>query len=200
MLKLKRNEELALFILIGAALGLAFLLKLSVFKGSPMEVMRKESDNQAGINVQEKASIYVYITGEVIKPGVYELKAGDRVSDIIKMAGGFTEKADDNAINMAEKLRDEMHITVPAKDENMQEGAKRSSISSGKININTATAEELDSFLPGIGSTLSKSIVEYREKNGRFKSVDEVTRVNGIGSGKRFEKIKDMITVNCLFM
>lgn len=196
MMQLKRNEELIILILIFAITGTAIVFKYAVFNKSTIEVekMDKEYETPA---VEKPVELFAYITGEVKNPGVYKMKAGDRIADLVNAAGGFTENADRASVNLAEKLRDEQQVFVaPVNAEQGGETDSRSSIIGGKININSATAEEIDSFLPGIGSTLAKNIVDYRTKNGRFKSVDEITRVDGIGNGKRFEKIKDMITVN----
>jgi competence protein ComEA len=93
-------------------------------------------------------------------------------------------------------LKDEQQINIrPKNDTANQTASGKASTDGGKININTATAEDLDKYLAGIGEVYSKNIVEYREKNGSFTSIEEIKNVDGIGS-KRFEQIKDMITVN----
>jgi competence protein ComEA len=197
MMSLKRNEELVILIVI-----FVIILGILIFKHVvPKRIVREpEGESSAlseSIEEEKPSKIFAYITGEVKTPGVYEMKDGDRVSDLVRSAGGFTEKADESSINLAQKLEDEAQIYVSSINESKaQISGIKSSVSGGKLNINTATAEEMDSFLPGIGKTLAQNIIDYRNKNGRFKTIDELTKVDSIGNGKRFEKIKDLITVN----
>lgn len=202
--KLSKNEERAVLAVIILLLAIIAVYKIIVFKSGSVHVVNKEETQEKQENWVEKSEnnekIFVYITGEVNKPGLYTMKNGDRIGDVINMACGFTKDADYASVNLAEKLKDEQYISV-AKiiTDNPDTGsptAVRSSVVGGKININIATAKELDDFLPGIGETYANNIIDYRNKHGRFKSVDELTRVDSIGSGKRFQKIKDMVTVN----
>lgn len=168
----------------------------------------------------EKQEIKVYITGEIKKPGVYSANDRDRICDIVEKAGGFTEKADSESINMAAYINDEEHIVVANIDdknndyenqdnnedkvtkikiESSIQGSIKSSIQKNnnklnKIDINKASAEELKT-IKGIGDVLSQNIIEYREKNGPFKSIEEIKNVSRIGN-KLFEKIKDFIKVS----
>jgi competence protein ComEA len=142
--------------------------------------------------------IKVYVTGEVSKPGVYTMKSGDRVEDAVKAAGGFTAEADQSRLELALRVRDEMRIIVPkinlpSADPAISGGtAITPTPSDGKINVNTASAAELDR-LPGIGEVLSVRIVEHRTKNGAFKSVDDLRKVSGLNNSV-IEKIKDLIS------
>jgi competence protein ComEA len=152
----------------------------------------------------------IYVTGAVMRPGVYEVLPGARVNDAILAAGGLSVHSDPEAINLAEKIDDGVHIKVPEKGAGGAEtpsGASRAVTASagtavvktekadaaGKININKATASELQR-LPGIGPVISQAIVDYRDANGAFASAQDIMRVKGIGK-KRFETIKDLITV-----
>ena len=136
--------------------------------------------------------LYVDIKGEIDQPGVYLVDADDRVIDVIESAGGFTMEADENQINLAEKVYDEMVIIVPNRSEdvdlNVQSDPKQD-----KININTASQQELEE-LPGIGATRALAIIQYREENGPFKMAEELQNISGIGE-KTFEKLIDHVIV-----
>lgn len=148
-------------------------------------------------------SIFVHVDGAVVAPGVYELTgAHPRVNDAVIAAGGLVEDADTSALNLAAVLSDGEKIHVPrqgeavATEQTSSGAASRpdaSPSSSGVININTATTEELDS-LPGVGPSTAAAIVEDRERNGPFASPEDLMRVSGIGEGK-FSKLKDQIRV-----
>lgn len=127
--------------------------------------------------------IYVYVEGEVVNPGVYLLKAGDRIADAIDAAGGFTEEAGQSAINLATLLRDRDQIHVFQVGDFPQ-----------KISINRAEMWLLE-VLPGIGEILAQRIVEYRDANGPFQRIEDLMNVEGLGQSK-FDKLKDLITVH----
>ena len=142
---------------------------------------------------------YVDISGEVKKPGVYKVKKKTRLVFLIDKAGGLTGKADLDAINQASYVEDGAKIIIPKKGENKnsdEAGADASETSvgntSGKININQASAEELTS-IPGVGTVIAQRIVEYRN-GARFNSIEEIKNVKGIGDAT-FEKMKGSITV-----
>lgn len=165
------------------------------------ETTKKNEENQ------ENKKIIIHISGQVNNEGVYELEEGSRIIDAINKAGGVTETADTSQINLAEKIEDGAKIYVPAKGEesvetNSQEGkttkntkniSQDKETKSKKININTATEEELDT-LPGIGQATAQKIIEYRKENGKFSKIEDIKDVSGIGDSK-FEKIKDLIEV-----
>jgi competence protein ComEA len=149
---------------------------------------------------QNFEKIFVQISGEIKYPGVYEMLEGDRVFQLVEKAGGVTENADINSINLSKKLIDgEKIIIFPKKEINKQEpstinqASPTESKKTGLININTASQSELES-LPGIGPTLAQRIIDYREKNGYFQKIEDIKKVSGIGD-KKFEAIKDLITV-----
>lgn len=154
--------------------------------------------------------IVIDIKGEINSPGTYEFDNGGRINDAIIKAGGLTNKADTSYINLSEKLTDEMLIIIPSVEETIdlesnkekinntivkdnKETIKEATIKDNKISINTASLSELMN-IKGIGEIKAKSIIEYREKNGLFKSIEDITKVKGIGSST-FEKIKDYIKV-----
>ena len=151
-----------------------------------------------------ETEVYVDIDGAVASPGVYRLQDGARVSQAIDAAGGLTAEADVTGLNRAAKVTDGQKIYVPTVGEQQAasaaggvEGGSASvsgaRASSGLVNINTASAAELQT-LSGIGPSMAQSIIDERTKNGAFTSVDDLMRVSGIGE-KKFAKIKDCICV-----
>lgn len=197
-MKLNRNEEKIIVIVIAVLLISVIIYRFAVFKSDSVTVIKNEDKNEEVQNSESKEAgdIYVYVSGAVKNPDVYKLKSGARVVDALEAAGGFMDNADKTSVNLAEKLVDEQCINIREKNETKEMVTEnKSSIAAGKININTATAKELADFLPGIGETIAGNIVNYREKYGRFKSISEITRVDRIGD-KTYERIKDMITVN----
>ena len=144
--------------------------------------------------------IYVDVKGEVHHPGVYQMKAENRVKDLIEAAGGFTPLADDQKLNLAQLLEDQMVIIVPQKGEEVNSELAQSPASQkkevgkeGKVNINTATVEELKT-LKGIGEKKAEAIIEYRKKNGSFKNKEELMKVRGIGK-KLYESFQERVIV-----
>lgn len=154
-------------------------------------------------NTTKKISIY--ISGAVNSPGVVELKSNDRLMEGVKLCGDLTEEADTNRINLAMKVKDEGHYIIPkvgeeiiVEDSNVETESKNNSSDGegnekNKININSASIEELDS-LPGVGEVTAQKILDYREENKEFKSIDEIKNVKGIGENK-FNDLKDYICI-----
>jgi competence protein ComEA len=146
----------------------------------------------------------VHVAGAVVRPGVYEMEENSRVEDAVEAAGGFVVEADKNALNLAAHLEDGERLDIPyvagfIPDEEsgfvvITEGTP-SPLAGGDdlVDINTASVEELDK-LPGIGATIAQRIVEYRETNGPFATIEDIINVPGIGTAT-FEEIKDLITV-----
>lgn len=162
-----------------------------------------ESDESSSKAFAE-TEVYVDVDGAVARPGVYRLKDGARVSQAIDAAGGLTAEADVTGLNRASKVTDGQKIYVPTVGEQQaalaaggaEGGATTVSgagTSSGLVNINTASAAELQT-LSGIGPSMAQSIIDERTKNGAFASVDDLMRVSGIGE-KKLAKIKDCICV-----
>ncbi len=147
----------------------------------------------------QNATIYVYIVGQVKCPGVYELTSGCMVSHAVEAAGGFSENADREAVNMVEVLTGNTMIKVPAQGESFSEiiisgGLGGSDTGNGdKVNINTAGAEELCT-LSGIGESTAKKIISFRETNGNFETIEDIMDVPGIKEAK-FLAIKEDICV-----
>lgn len=145
--------------------------------------------------------LIIDIKGEVNKPGTYEMNENDRIIDAIKISGGITDKADTSNINLSEKLKDEMLIIIPSLEEkkDIVEETKKSNtittkeIKDSKISINTASISELMK-INGIGQAKAQAIVDYRNTNGLFKDIKDITKVSGIGNST-FEKIKEYIKI-----
>lgn len=142
------------------------------------------------------------VKGAVVNPGVYEFEEGDRVETLIEKAGGLTDDADPNQVNMAQVVEDEMVIYVPVKgevvaqDPTSEDASTPSSGSAeteGKVNINTATMDELMT-LPGIGETKAQAIIDTRDEKGGYKDIEEIKDAPGIGDST-YEQIKDLIYV-----
>ncbi len=156
-----------------------------------------------------KSPIAVHVIGAVPRPGLYEFAEGARVQDAIDAAGGLLTSANIDSINLAAFLEDGVQLTIPFKDgqapaaEPSQGGAielpgstEESSTTEANpdlININTASLEELDE-LPGIGPTIAQRIIDYRDANGPFQTIEDLLNVSGVGPST-FEQIKDLITV-----
>ena len=142
-----------------------------------------------------EAVIFVDIKGEVKKPGVYQMKVGDRVKDALDAAGGLTAEADSQKVNLAQRVEDQMVIVVPKVGEEAEAipaGVTSKEVSKeGKVNINTATVEELKT-LKGVGEKKAEAIIEYRKKNGSFKTKEDLMKVRGIGK-KLFESFEERI-------
>ena len=179
-------------------------------------LVKKKTKKKEKIEVNEEYQ--VDIKGQINSPGIYKVNSNLRVMDVIMKAGGLTENADTSVINLSKKVQDEMVIIVYSreevekfketkeiekqvndkcnqKDENSLVNdacIESSSNTSSKISINTATLEELMT-LPGIGESKAKDIINYRESNGPFNTIEDITKVTGIGDSI-FAKIKENIT------
>ncbi|HHT7237964.1 MULTISPECIES: helix-hairpin-helix domain-containing protein [Bacillus] len=141
---------------------------------------------------EQKKIIIIDVKGAVFKEGVYEMKEGDRVKEAVEKAGGLLPDADMKKVNLAQMVQDQMLLYVPNKNEPMQEGATFSK-SEGKVQINTASKEQLEK-ITGIGSRKAESILKYREEHGPFQKIDDLLEIDGIGA-KSLEKIKDQIII-----
>lgn len=191
--KLPKKDLFAIIAIIATAVfGILFK-----FLSAPREIIVIEESASASVEISETRvedaeAILTYITGEVKSPGVYELKKGDRVIDAVELAGGFTDEADTVNVNLAQKVYDEDRIYVAKIGENPPPAANDRK--SELVNINTATIAELTS-LPGIGNVKGQNIVNHRESFGKFKSIEELKNVSGIGE-KTFDALKDLIAVD----
>jgi len=160
------------------------------------ETMPSAKDEKA--EKEEPLILKVDIKGAVQKPGVYEFKQGDRVTDVIGMAGGLSEAADSTQVNMAQLVEDEMVVYIPIAGEEAQavqaaaDGMNGGGKEGGLIDINKASLEELQE-LPGIGPSKAAAIIAKRDELGSFKTIEDLKLVSGIGD-KTYEKLKDLIS------
>ena len=191
-----RKEIITVLICISA------FISFSLFSSkSDVITMNTNLGKEKVIEEIKEETIMVDIKGEIQNPGTYELEIGNRIIDVINKSGGLTDDADIRSINLSEKLEDEMLIIIPSKEEsvnnqpviNSKNNTNVNQAQDSKISINTANVSTLMT-LKGIGQKKAESIVEYREKNGLFKKIEDITNVSGIGNSI-FDKIKDYIKV-----
>ncbi len=181
--------------------GDALLLSL----GSEMSDMQTsfpetEETTQTVLHSEEVRQIYVYVCGAVNRPDVYQAEEGSRLFELIEMAGGLTPEAAPSSLNLARIVADGEQIRVFT-EEDLAQGmtvvsemdTALSGAGSGLVNINTASLSELTG-VSGIGESRAQAIIDYREKNGAFRSIEEIKKVDGIKDGL-FSKIKDSITI-----
>lgn len=177
-------------------------------------VLSLEGNKQQG-NWENKAKqkqgnmLKVYVSGAVIRPGLYDVPAGARADDAVVAAGGMTMEADPTRVNLAQKLKDGMQVNVPYQKQKYQKQYSNNGYNKkndytkqassavglnfgGKVNINIATAQELES-LPGIGPSMAQKIISYRNQQ-RFNRIEDLIKVPGIGKAK-LEKLRDRIYV-----
>lgn len=184
------SAGLMLFLIAGA---FTFVIMPSD-KPQPEKVIPRQE-----IPEPEKISAwYVYVTGAVINPGVYKISQDSRIFHAINAAGGFTSRADQTALNLAEALTDGSHVHVSQKDEldNPTAPARIPGVlanNTSLVDVNHASVEEL-TRLKGVGPAISKRIVDYRKAHGKFRSVDELINVRGIGPAK-LEQIRPQIII-----
>ena len=158
-------------------------------------------------------SITVHVSGAVLRPGVRQLPSGARFMDAVRAAGGVAPGGDLHAVNLAARLQDGQQVVLPTRGEaqstipavsrlpsqserERSEVAESSAGSSspafmGKVNVNTATSTQLEE-LPGIGPAIAASIVQHRRQQGRFRSVEDLDQVKGLGT-KKLEAIRDYV-------
>ncbi|MDD6153955.1 MAG: helix-hairpin-helix domain-containing protein [Eubacteriales bacterium] len=212
------SKKIIKILAVAALLITAFLLfggngeNKTVSLKSPDKVKAEEAeevDEDAGSKAGQ-SYIYVDVDGAVKNPGVYKVKYGSRVFQVIEKAGGLTKKADTSYINQADKVKDGQKITVGVKGGGLsgqtgsgsgQAGSSGAAGASGSgqaaetglININSAGSDELQK-IPGVGPSTAEKIINYRKTNGPFSKKEDIKNVSGIGD-KTYEKMKDMITV-----
>lgn len=202
--KIRPSLAIGICAAVVVAVGLAVFAAWNAFSGETLQIAHErtvapESLSASG-DAQEEAAvpvIAIHVSGAVLNPGVYELPEGSRANDAIEAAGGASEDAVPDALNLARVLSDGEQIIVPTVEE--QERLEEAAVAGqtldagGKVNINTATVEQLDS-LPGVGESTAQKIIADREENGPFGSPEDLKRVSGIGD-KKYEDLADLITV-----
>ena len=205
-----------ILILIGSIIGVIIYNYKPKSKKKEI-IVEKKLEKKEEVIVDK---IQVDIKGEINNPGIYKVDINSRVIDIIHLAGELTENADTSVINLSKKVYDEMviiiysreevenfkktkeiekqveELCIQANDDSLRNDAcinSNTTSSSNKISINTGSLEELQT-LPGIGEKKANEIINYREKNGPFKTIEDIMKVNGIGEAS-FAQIKEIITV-----
>ncbi|GGE27656.1 helix-hairpin-helix domain-containing protein [Streptococcus himalayensis] len=214
---IKEYKIVAAFVCLGVAIGGFFLFQTPTESSSSAQSLaqevlvsseepKKETEEMVKAEpVEEPTLLTVDVKGAVQHPGIYELKKESRVNDAIQAAGGLTAEAESKSVNLAQKLTDEAVIYVaklgeeaPVVTTQAQVGNSQatgaSSDASGKVNLNTADLATLQT-ISGIGQKRAQDILDYRESNGKFKSVEELKNVSGIGA-KTLEKLKAYVTVD----
>ena len=212
--KLNIKQKIGLILAALLIVILAFIWLFSIYGNDPPknEIKKSQESNneiefKLGIKEKENKTIMVDISGEIITPGVVKLPEGSRIIDAITAAGGKTEDADLSKVNLAYILDDGVQVYIPRYNEKLekeivqtepgvgiiQEGINTTSKKDSKVNINTANKEKL-ATLPGIGEGTAEKIIEYRSKTGKFKTIDEIKKIPGIGESK-FKSLKDKITI-----
>ena len=142
--------------------------------------------------------VFVQVVGQVARPGLYQVRDGDRVMDAVAAAGGLTPSADPAGINLARVVSDGEQLVVPAVGEAPAAGAGTgtaggASTPGGKVNINTADSTALET-LPRVGPATAQKIIDWRTKNGRFRSIQDLRSVSGIGDAT-FAQLEPLVTV-----
>ena len=213
---INKKQKIVLFIIIIITLGIAYYtytIKINdQFNIEEQNLEVEENKIKESNKIEEETTkIVVHVSGAVRNEGIIELKEKSRIADAIEMVGGVTEDAYMKDVNLATILEDGMKIYIPTKEEvEKQRENTNDSVSkdtnldiynngsntrkkNNKVNINTATKEELDT-LPGIGESTANKIISYREEKGNFKSIEEIKEVSGIGDSK-YEQIKNLIEI-----
>lgn len=204
MFKKENNKKIIVYILIGIVVLIASIKLIDIY-------YQNNNNNNEEITIQnvlttedesekiENETIKVYVTGEVKNQGVIELEQGSRIVDAIEKAGGQTEEANLKNVNLAYELEDGQKIYIPNKSEENTNEITDDGVTgidskeNDTININKADEKELQE-LNGIGESLASSIIKYREDNGKFKNIEDLKNVPGIGESK-FSNIKEKIKV-----
>lgn len=140
----------------------------------------------------DRVEVVVHVSGAVARPGLYRVREGARVADVVARAGGLKPRADLALLNLAAPLADGQHVIVPRRVATTAttEGG-RGSVGGGMVQLSVATIEELDE-LPGIGPVTAQKIVDWREAHGAFRSVDDLDAIPGIGPA-RVEQLRDLV-------
>ena len=213
MFKLNRNKAIMLLIIIiGIGVGIYYIFypNISELFIHQEDVIDNIEDNNKTNDINKEISskgegsdIVVHISGAVHNEGIVKLKEGSRVADAIEEAGGVREDAYTKDLNLAYKLEDGVKIYIPTLDENNKESTqdknqndKSDVISSVYSNISTSNKDNKNELetLPGIGASTASKIIAYREENGKFKTIEDIKKVNGIGENK-YKNIKESIEV-----
>ena len=192
--------------LVAASLGAVAAIGLSVVgfrllrPPPPAELSLPRATPPAGVSstTAVQGPVVVYVAGAVVRPGVYPLAAGARVADAVGAAAGTTPDADVDPLNLAARLSDGDRVFVPHKGQTPPPvvgpgPSGGGSTPSGPVNLNNATSKQLEA-LPGVGPATANAIITWRQQHGRFRSVQDLLQVRGIGPAK-LESLRDQVTV-----
>lgn len=215
----KINKKVVILAIVIILAGIAYYnyTKDDLVIAEPKEenILQEQEENDENIKEDRKGDnekIFVHISGAINKEGVFEFEENSRVTDAIEKAGGLKNNASIKNINLASKLEDGMKIYIPTNEEEKKQTNNENSTiynnssntnvaitekletkNNKKVNINTASQTELET-LPGIGPSTALKIIEYRNQNGKFKKIQDIQNVSGIGDSK-YKKIENLIVV-----
>ncbi len=199
------KQKLIIIGICAIMVGVIIFYFYSKFSNSYDDVIEAETEYENEIeeqtedendNNEDEDIIIVHIQGAVQKEGIIKIKEGNRIADVIEKAGGLKENASLKNINLAYMVEDGQKIYIPTQEEDKNQEINSDNTQntvSNKININTATKEQLQA-LSGIGEATAESIITYRKENGKFQNIEDIKNVSGIGNSK-FNKIKDEICI-----
>ena len=179
----------AAVVVVVVALGVT--VGIGILRGASASVETVVAGGFETADAGEPAVIYVHVSGAVSVPGLYVLDPSARVVDAVAAAGGLTPDADESAVNLARPLSDGEQLQVPV--QGAVPAAASAPAGDGRVNLNTADVSALDT-LPRIGEAMAQRIVDWREANGRFTSIEDLLAVPGIGD-KMLEALRDLVTV-----
>lgn len=195
----RESKLLLLCILIVGCIATSIAVEYFAVEDKPLPSAATQA------SAQGEQTIKIYVSGAVQKPGIYDVPVNSRAYDAVEIAGGFTEKANLEKVNLAKKLKDGSQVNVPSLSarqlkERQLNGAKNSGANSVSgiaaenqlVNINTAQLDELDT-LPGVGTVTAQNIIDFR-KERPFEKIEDIMLVNGIGKAK-FAQLKSRITI-----
>jgi len=184
MFNLTKEQRAAVFILVG-------LIISGMIYGLHERLSKPHSEITASSPSAAPKPLLIHVSGAVRRPGLYRLNAGSRLINAVEAAGGFLPSADPSSVNLASPLKDGDRVILPAR---RRPESSSDSTGAGGVNINTADEKTLES-IPGVGKVMAGRIVDYRKKNGRFSSAEDLMKIGGVGE-KKFEKMKGHVTVN----
>ena len=174
--------------------ALAVTVGIGIVRGAsaPVEDVVIDDGGRSQTDAATSVALYVHVSGAVASPGLYVLPENARVVDAVAAGGGFADDADTAAVNLARTLSDGEQLHVAARGEAPAEAAAAVK-GDGRVNLNTADLAALDT-LPRIGPAMAQRILDWRDANGRFTSVEDLLAVPGIGD-KMLESLRELVTV-----
>ena len=188
-----KKQLLVLMIILLAAVGGTYY---GLYSEEQSAMLESSSPGESQMPARE---ITIYVTGAVNKPGLVKVPDGARAAEAVNACGGLLPTADSEKINLAQALKDGQQLNVPEKNRSNVKSdpskidKSKAGESSEMVNINTADEKALDT-LPGVGPAMAKRIIEFRETEGAFQSIEDIKKVRGIGDAK-FAKMKDKICI-----